>query len=181
MVKLDLMDKVEIREGVEVTLEGTKIKLKGPKGELERKFFTPAVKITKEDNFVVLSVKNAAKKQKMLMKTAKAHISNMMEGVVEGFEYTLKVCSGHFPMTVSFENNEFIVKNFLGESVPRKKKIKEGVDVQIKGNDTTISGADKERVGQAAASIESITRINNRDRRRFQDGIFITSKAGKEI
>lgn len=181
MAKLDLMDKVAIPEGIEVILEGPKIKIKGPEGELERAFYIPAVKISKEDDFITLSSKNAAKKQKMLLKTTKAHIQNMIKGAAEGFEYTLKVCSGHFPMTVSFENGEFIVKNFLGESVARKRKIKSGVDIEIKGNDITVKGADKEKVGQAAASIEAITRVNNRDRRRFQDGIFITNKAGREI
>ena len=175
------MDKVSILEGVEVSLEGPIIKVKGPKGELERAFYTPAVKIVKEEGFIIFSVKNAAKKQKMFMKTIKAHVQNMMKGASEGFEYSLKICSGHFPMTASFENGEFVVKNFLGESVPRKKKIKTGVEVEIKGNDITIKGIDIEKVGQAAASIEAITRMTNRDRRRFQDGIFITNKAGREL
>jgi large subunit ribosomal protein L6 len=181
MAKLDLTDKVLIQEGVEVTIEGATIKVKGPQGELERDFYTPAVKISKEDNVIILSVKKAAKKQKMLMKTTKAHIKNMIKGTLEGYEYTLKICSGHFPMTVAFENDSVIVKNFLGESVPRKRKIKSDVKVVIKGNDITVNGIDIEKVGQAAASIEAITRMTNRDRRRFQDGIFITKKAGKEI
>jgi len=181
MTKLDLMDKVPIQDGIEVSIDGATIKVKGPQGELTRDFYVPAVKIVKEDNFIVLSVKNASKKQKMLMKTTKAHIQNMLKGVSTEFVYSLKVCSGHFPMTVSYDNGEVIVKNFLGESVPRKRKIKTGIKVEIKGNDITVSGLDKEKVGQAAAAIEAITRMTNRDRRRFQDGIFITKKAGKEI
>ena len=181
MVKTDLMDKISIPEGVEVEIESTEIKVKGPKGELERNIFTPSIKISKEEGFVVFSVSNAAKKQKMIMKTTEAHLKNMMKGVLEGYEYTLKICSGHFPMTVSFENGEIIVKNFLGESVPRKRKIRDDVEVEIKGNDILVKGADKEKVGQAAASIEAVTRMTNKDRRRFQDGIFMVSKAGKEL
>ncbi len=159
----------------------TNIKVKGPKGELERKAYSPTIKIKNENKEISFEVKKANKREKMLMKTTVAHVKNMIKGVTEEFEYTLKVCSGHFPMTVSFENGDFIVKNFLGESVPRKRKIIEGVKVEIKGTEITVNGQDKEKTGQAAAQIEAITRVTKRDRRRFQDGIFITSKAGKKI
>lgn len=181
MAKLNITDKIEIPGGVEVIIEPTFIKIKGKNGELERKFYSPAIKISKEENNMVFKVKNATKKEKMLMKTTEAHIKNMIKGVLDGFEYHLKVCSGHFPMTVSYENGEVIVKNFLGESIPRKKKISKEVNVEIKGNDIAVTGADKEKTGQAAASIESITKMTTKDRRRFQDGIFMVSKAGKKI
>jgi large subunit ribosomal protein L6 len=181
MAKQNLKDEINIAEGVEVTIEPTAIKVKGPNGELERRFYSPAIKISKKENTIIFEVKNAAKREKMMMKTTEAHIKNMIKGVTEGFEYTLKVCSGHFPMTVALEGREVIVKNFLGESIPRKSKIPEGADVQINGNDITVKSINKETAGQAAAKIEAITRMTNKDRRRFQDGIFITEKAGKKI
>ena len=113
----------------------------------------------------------------MILGTLKSHINNMVKGVKEGFDYELKICSGHFPMNVSLDNGEVIVKNFLGESVPRKKKMQSGAEIIIKGNDITVTSADKEKAGQVAASIESLTRITNKDRRIFQDGIYITHKA----
>lgn len=181
MTKQNLMDEISIPEGVEVTIEPTSIKVKGPNGELVRKFYSPAIKISKKENKMIFEVKNAAKREKMVMKTTEAHVKNMMKGVTEGFEYTLKICSGHFPMNVTHDGKEVIVKNFLGESIPRKSKMPEGADIQIKGNDITVKGVNKEIVGQAAAKIEAITRLTNKDRRRFQDGIFITEKAGKKI
>ncbi len=181
MAKVDITDKISIPEGVEVTLDKNTIKVKGPKGELSRKIFTPGIKVEIKEDGVTFSVKNAAKKEKMIMKTTEAHLVNMMKGVTEEYEYELKICSGHFPMTVSLDNGEVVVKNFLGESVPRKRKMPEGVDIEIKGNDIKVKSVDKEKAGQVAASIEALTRITNRDRRRFQDGIFITSKAGKKI
>lgn len=181
MAKVDITDNISILEGVEVIIDKNIIKVKGPKGELSRKIFTPGIKIEVKDREVLFSVKNAAKKEKMIMKTTESHLKNMMKGSLDGYEYNLKICSGHFPMTVSLENGVVIVKNFLGESVPRKKKMMEGTDIEIKGNDIKVTSVDKEKAGQVAASIESLTRITNKDRRRFQDGIFIISKAGKKI
>jgi len=50
----------------------------------------------------------------------------MIRGVTEGYTYKLKICSGHFPMNVSLKGDVLEIKNFIGESVPRKLKIKEG-------------------------------------------------------
>ncbi len=181
MVKVDIVDKISIPEGVEVSINTNQITVKGPKGELSRKIFTPGIKIEVKENEAIFSIKKAAKKEKMVLKTTEAHLKNMIKGVNEEYVYELKICSGHFPMNVSLDNGEVIVKNFLGESVPRKKKMQSGAEIIIKGNDITVTSADKEKAGQVAASIESLTRITNKDRRRFQDGIFITSKAGKKI
>jgi large subunit ribosomal protein L6 len=181
MVKVDITEKISIPSGVEVSIDKNLIKVKGPKGESSRKIFTPGIKIEAKEDGIVFSVKNAAKKEKMIMKTTEAHLQNMMKGVLEEYQYELKICSGHFPMTVSLDNGEFIVKNFLGESTPRKRKMPQDVKVEIKGNDVTVTSINKEKAGQVAASIEALTRITNKDRRRFQDGIFITSKAGKKI
>lgn len=181
MTKIDIKDKIDIPHGIEVTVEPTMVIVKGPKAELKRKITSPMIKITKSNNELHLDLKKAAKREKMMLKTLKAHIKNMINGVQNEFEYHLKICSGHFPITVSFEKGEFIVKNFLGETIPRKKRLQQNVKIEIKGNDIVVKGHDKETTGQAAASIEAITRMTDKDRRRFQDGIFIVSKAGKKI
>lgn len=181
MTKTNIQDKVRIPEGVHVTIEPTFVIVKGPKAELKRKITSPVIKIHKTNEEIIFELKKAAKREKMMLKTMKAHVKNMINGVQNEFEYHLKVCSGHFPMTTSFEKGEFVVKNFLGETIPRKKKLNQDVKIEIKGNDIVVKGHDKEAAGQAAAAIESITRMTDKDRRRFQDGIFIVSKAGKKI
>jgi large subunit ribosomal protein L6 len=84
-------------------------------------------------------------------------------------------------MNVEIVGNEVIIKNFLGEKIPRKSKIIENVNVEIKGDIITINSPNKELAGQTAANFETATRIKSRDRRVFQDGIFITNKAGRDI
>ena len=115
------------------------------------------------------------------MNTNVAHIENMLKGVKNKFEYQLKVCSSHFPMTVKVENGKIIVKNFLGEKVDREKEIPKEVEVEVKKDLITVKSVDKELAGQAAANFETITKIRNRDIRIFQDGIYIINKAGREI
>ena len=158
-----------------------KIKVTGNLGSLEREFAHPDIKFVKKNNQIIFEVSVSTKKQKTIVNTFKAHLNNMMRGVSEGYTYKLKVCSGHFPMTVSIDGDKLTIKNFLGEKSPRHAKIIEGVKVEIKGNDIFLTGPNKEYVGQTAANFERSTRIVNRDRRRFQDGIYLTEKPGREI
>jgi len=84
-------------------------------------------------------------------------------------------------MNVSIDKDIFTVKNFLGEKTPRKLRINAAVKVKIDGKDVYVEGINKELTAQTAASIETLTKIKGRDKRIFQDGIYIVSKAGKEI
>ena len=175
----EMVQKIEILDGIEIRLEGNLVKVKGPKGELQRNYASNTIKISKEEGVVMLKAKNATKREKTMMNTFKAHIKNMLRGVVEGHKYELKICSGHFPMNVSITGKEISVKNFLGEKVPRTFKIDKDIIVKLEGDKITVEGIDIEKCGQCAANIEKLTRITNRDRRIFQDGIWITSKSGK--
>jgi large subunit ribosomal protein L6 len=84
-------------------------------------------------------------------------------------------------MNVKVQGDKFVIDNFLGEKYPRKAKILKNVTVEVKGQDVTLKGIDKEIVSQTAAIIEQITKITNRDLRVFQDGIYITEKDGKPV
>ncbi len=181
MTKLNILDKIEIPTGIDITIDETFILVKGPKGEIKRRSFYPGLKISKENSTLSFEIKNSSKREKMMMKTLEAHVKNMIKGVNEVFVYKLKICSGHFPMTVNQEGNRIIIKNFLGEREPRISKILESVEVKIEKDIIELSSPNKESVGQTAANLESATRIKNRDRRRFQDGIFIIEKSGVEI
>lgn len=172
---------IEIPEGVQIEITPTQIKIKGEKGEIIREWNNPTINIIKENNQVIIKPIKCTKKQKAFINTMVAHFKNMIEGVTNGFEYKLKICSGHFPMNVTVDNEKVIIKNFYGEKVPRKAKILSGVKVEIKGDDVTVIGFNKESVGQTAANIESVTKITNKDKRIFQDGIWIVEKNGNKI
>ncbi|WP_297419419.1 50S ribosomal protein L6 [Thermococcus sp.] len=174
-------EEVEIPEGVEVTVEGNTVRVKGPKGELEREFSYPGIRISTEDGRVVVFKEFPRKKDIAIARTFKAHIANMVKGVTEGFTYKLKAVYSHFPMTIKVQGDTVLVENFLGEKNPRRAKILPGVTVRVMGQEVIVEGIDREAVGQTAANIEQSTRITKWDRRVFQDGVYIVEKAGKPI
>jgi len=180
-MKKEIFQDIEVPEGIEVSLDKTTILIKGPEGEIKRKFKANKITFEKKDNKIVVGNKKATKKEKKMINTIAAHIKNMIEGVQEKFEYKLKVCSSHFPISVEIKDNEFIIKNFLGEKIPRKSKILNGSTAKIDGSIITINSHDKELAGQTAANLETATKVRKKDLRVFQDGIFMTNKPGREI
>ena len=100
----------------------------------------------------------------------------MIKGVTDGWTYNLKIVYKHFPIKAAVQGNVFVIENFLGERHPRKADILNGVTVQVKGEEVTVEGIDRNAVGQTAANIEMATRVRGRDIRVFQDGIYITNK-----
>ena len=183
MTKKDYVITFQIPQGVDAQIEGNTIKIKGAKGELQRTFINPRLIMSKENNQITVRCKKGikfARIDKMLINTYRAHIKNAFGGVLHGYTAKLKVCSGHFPMTVSLSGNILSVKNFVGEKVPRTLRLVNNVKVEIKGDVIYVNGIDKDLVGQTAASIEQLTRITNKDRRVFQDGCFILKKPSNE-
>jgi len=175
----EIREKIEIPTGVEVTIEEKAVHVKGEKGSLSKILFHPKIDITVKNNIVEIScTKSPKRKEKALIGTFRAHINNMITGVTEGFEYKMKTVFAHFPIKTSVEGDSFIIQNFLGERSPRTAKILEGVTVEAKGENVTVSGTDKEKVGQTAANIERATKVKKRDIRVFQDGVYVTSKRG---
>lgn len=173
----DIEEIIEVPENVEVSLDGA-LTMKGPKGEVKREFAFP---LELEGKKVRLFFAKGTKNQKRLIMTTAAHVKNMIKGVLEGYEYNLQVVFVHFPMTVKVEGNEVVVKNFLGESRERRAHIFPNAEVKIAGDKITVTSPDKEAAGQTAANIELSTRITNRDRRIFQDGIWMTRTPDKVI
>ncbi len=180
-MKKELYQKIEIPEGIEAEINEATLKVSGPKGENEKKFNINTLEFKKEDNKIIIGNKKATKKEKKLMNTIASHIKNMIKGVQEKFEYQLKICFSHFPITVEIKDKEAIIKNFLGEKIPRKTKIPKGVEVEIDKDIIKVESISKELAGQVAANFEIATKIRKRDKRVFQDGIFIINKAGREI
>jgi len=175
--KSELKREAEIPQGVEVKVETGIIYMKSGKGELSKNILDKWVKIEASNNKIILSSKRISKNEKRVMTSLIASIKNMLKGLSEGFKYKLKICSGHFPMSVNVEGSKLKIKNFLGEKIPREAVLLSGVKVEVKGNEISLEGSDIEKLGQTASNIEQSTRITNRDRRVFQDGIYIVEKA----
>jgi len=178
MKMAEVKEQITIPEGVTASFEQDTLTIKGEKGEISRVFSYPKINLSVNSNIVEITSKNVRKKDKALIGTFVAHINNMIKGVTDGFVYKMKTVFSHFPIKTLVEGNEFIIQNFLGERAPRKAKILEGVTVEAKGENITITGIDKEKVGQTVANIERATKVKKRDIRVFQDGIYRISKGG---
>jgi len=174
---------VTVPEGVEVAKEGNFIVIKGPKSELRRVLVHPKVSFKVSGNTVKIASEQDRRKENAVVGTWAAHIKNMIVGVTSGWKGKLKIVCSHFPVKVNVEGNKVIIQNFLGEKKPRTAQIPEGVKVEIKKDEIIVSGPDKELVGNTCGNIELATRVTGRDRRVFQDGIYILGKpqpAGEE-
>ena len=163
-------------EGVSATFADNELTITNKDTKLHRRIDIAFMNISIADNILTLSTRGTSSREKKMLGTIKAHVANMLKGIVTPFTYTLKVCSGHFPMTVAKSGDKFTVKNFFSEKIPRELTLPAGVQVEIKGSDIEVTSPDKELAGQCAASIEQLTRRRGFDRRIFQDGIYRTKK-----
>lgn len=179
MTKLD--DNTDLPNGITATLLDGMVTVKGPKGEISKSMKDPLIMIKVNGNVFSISATKDTKRQKRIINTFSAHLKNMILGVQQPYQYRLKICSGHFPMNVSIQGEKFVVKNFLGEKSPRTTTLKKGAIVKIEGEQILVESCDKDLAGQQASDIELLTAKRNRDLRVFQDGIYMTEKAGKKV
>lgn len=172
-----MQKELNIPEGFQVVVEGKKIivSFNGKKLEKELKF-TYDINIKVENGKLIASSSSDRRKVKAMLGTIIAHARNMIKGLRDGYTYRLKVVYTHFPISIKVEGDKVIITNFLGEKTPRIAKILGDTKVQVNGQDIIVSGSDKELVAQTAANIETATKISKKDRRVFQDGIYIVSR-----
>ncbi|TSD01256.1 MAG: large subunit ribosomal protein L6 [Parcubacteria group bacterium Athens0714_25] len=139
---------VEIVSGVEVKVESNIVSVKGPKGNLEF-VFRPEVIVKVEENMVKVEKKTNSKLGASLWGTTSRIIENMVKGVSEGFEKKLELNGVGYRMEVQGKK----MKLALGFSHPVEVEIPEGISAVVEKNTLTISGIDKQKVGQFATDI----------------------------
>lgn len=181
-IKLKMFSQTsEIPSGVQVEIKGREVTVKSGGRENHRAFTARHVEIKKDDGSVTVMTNSPRKTDRADVGTVMGHINNMMKGVQTDYTCKLKMVYSHFPMTTKHANGVFTVDNFLGEKKPRSMKVMGGVEIKIAGQEITVSGIDKERVGLCASQIEQLCKITKFDRRVFQDGIYIFEKGGKPL
>ena len=156
---------MELPEGISLAVEGSKLTAKGPKGEVTKN-------ISKRAQVKLDGNKVEVKAHKALKGTIESIIESMIEGVKEGHTKKLKVLYAHFPVSIEVKGKDITVKNFLGEREPRRTRLVGNTKVEVKGQSITVSGPDKEAVGQTAANLIEVVKIKEKDGRIFQDGIY---------
>ena len=167
---------LEIPDDVSAEKDHLDLTVEGPNGSVTRRLWYPDVSVTVVDDHVVIESEADDANTRATLGTFESHVENMFYGVTEGWVYEMEVFYAHFPMQVTVESDEVVIENFLGERAPRTVPVRGDTEVQVDGEEITLSGPDKEAVGQTAADIEQLTRVNDKDTRVFQDGVYITQK-----
>jgi large subunit ribosomal protein L6 len=142
---------IQIPEGVKVEIYQNKIRVEGPKGKLEKNI-PSEIDVQIKEGMILVSPKSKTKKAKALWGTIRQIIYNMVEGVTKGFEKKLEIEGLGYRASVS--GDELVLE--VGFSHPVKIKKPEGINFSVEKNIITVSGIDKELVGQIAANIRRV-------------------------
>jgi len=142
---------VQLPDGIDVKIERNFVSVKGPKGELSREF-AREMKIEKQENQLIVSVAKQTKRSAALWGLSRVLLSNMIEGVKNGFEKKLEIEGVGYK--VALQGKDLLLN--LGYSHPIEFKAVEGIDFKVEKNSITISGINKETVGQTAANIRKL-------------------------
>jgi large subunit ribosomal protein L6 len=170
---------LEIPDDVSAEVDHLELTVEGPNGSVTRRLWYPDVSVSVEDGEVLIESDEDDAKTMSTLGTFESHVRNMFHGVTEGWEYEMEVFYSHFPMQVAVEGDEVVIENFLGEKAPRRTEIHGDTEVEVDDEIVTLSGPNVEDVGQTAADIEQLTRVQDKDVRVFQDGVYITQKPNR--
>ena len=143
---------IQLSKEIQIKLDDNFIHVKGPKGELKQ-MLNSLIKINVSDNEIVVSVSDTDnKKQKAMWGLYRSLINNMVHGVTIGFEKKLEVNGVGYKVSATND----AVKLNVGYSHPVDYKLSEGISASVEGNIITISGINKQLVGETAAQIRKI-------------------------
>lgn len=138
-------------QGVEVKIEGSKVHVKGPKGTLVQAIET-GVKVEKQDQHIQVSLEPKFEEKKALHGLYRSILANMVQGVKEGFEKKLEMIGVGYRAALQGDK----LNLSIGLSHPTLMQIPQGITVAVEKNTLiTVSGFDKQRVGQFAADIRA--------------------------
>ncbi len=168
---------ISIPAGVTVTATGSSLAVKGPKGELQRTIH-PDMSVEIRENFMEVKPRREDKRTPALWGLTRALAANMIEGVVKGYEKKLEIEGIGFRANVEGDGSLNLA---LGFSHPIRVKVPPGIKFSVEKNVLTVSGIDKELVGNTAASVRALKKPEPYKGKgiRYQ-GEIVRRKAGKK-
>ncbi|HEX8850862.1 MAG TPA: 50S ribosomal protein L6 [Gemmatimonadaceae bacterium] len=143
---------IAVPKGVTVTVEGNTVKVKGPKGELQR-VLHPELTVALENNELTVGRPSDDPRHKALHGLSRTLVANMVEGTSKGFQKTLELVGVGYKA----EKRPYGLQLALGFSHPVEYRAPKGITLSApQPTQIVIDGADKEVVGQVAAEIRSL-------------------------
>ena len=143
---------VPVPKGVTVEVDGQRVKVKGPKGELEQTF-RPEIKIEQKDGEIVVTRPSESKQHRSLHGLTRTLIANMVTGVTDGFTRNLEIAGVGYRVA---KDGQALVFS-LGFSHPVRIEPPAGVSFNVETPTRfSVSGIDKQAVGEQAAQIRKL-------------------------
>ena len=144
---------VPVPAGVDVTIEGNEVTVKGPKGTLSRTIAQPLSVTRQEDGTILVTRPNDERESRSLHGLSRTLINNMVIGVTEGYSKQLEIVGTGYRAVQKGTGVELSV----GFSHTVTVEPPEGIDLKVEGNlKIIVSGISKEQVGEVAANIRKI-------------------------
>jgi large subunit ribosomal protein L6 len=142
---------IDLPGGVTITVDDSKITVSGSKGTLEQ-FTMPGVNVAQLDNQVVVTRENDEAANRARHGLMRSLVNNMVQGVSQGFEKKLEINGVGYRVAQQGAGLKFN----LGFSHDVIYNVPAGINVAVEQNIVTVSGIDKQQVGQVAAEIRSL-------------------------
>lgn len=144
---------IVVPAGVQIDITGSNVRVKGPKGEMQREF-SPLIGITREDGQIIITRNSDRPAERALHGTTRAVLANMIHGVSAGFERVLEIDGVGY--RAEMKGKTLVL--FMGYSHPVEVEPPDGItfDVDQKARQIFVRGCDKEQVGQIAANIRNV-------------------------
>ncbi|GAA0301327.1 50S ribosomal protein L6 [Kineococcus aurantiacus] len=144
---------ISVPAGVDVTIDGSAVTVKGPKGELNHHIASPIAVERTEDGTLQVTRPDDERTSRSLHGLTRTLISNMVEGVTKGYEKKLEIVGTGYRVTAKGSDLEFA----LGFSHPVVIKAPAGITFAVESNTKfSVAGIDKQQVGEVAANIRKL-------------------------
>lgn len=143
---------ISVPAGVEVKIDGSEVSVKGSKGELSQRIASP-ITVSLDGDTITVSRPDDERESRSLHGLSRTLIANMVQGVSEGYSKKLEIVGTGYRVMAKGSDLEFA----LGYSHPVSVKAPEGITFTVEGNNKlTVSGINKQQVGQVAANIRGL-------------------------
>lgn len=144
---------ITVPTGVQVDINGSQVRVKGPKGEMQREF-SPLIGVALENGLIAITRGSDKPNERALHGTTRAVLANMIHGVSAGFERILEIEGVGY--RAEMKGQTLVL--YMGYSHPVEMEPPQGIsfDVDQKARQVFVRGCDKEQVGQVAANIRKV-------------------------
>ena len=168
---------IPVPTGVDVTIDGRKVEVKGPKGTLSHTVAAPIEVAQGENNTLVVTRPNDERQNKALHGLSRTLVANMITGVTQGYVRKLEISGVGYRVVAKGSNLEFS----LGYSHPVLVEAPEGITFKVESPTRfSVEGIDKQKVGEVAANIRKLRKPDPYKAKGIKyEGEVIRRKVGK--